>query len=594
MATQSCVVFRLFRGTPSFARKRRYAMTLPSPIIGIYHDLLLNISILVMLILLYDLIPDRIYIQKKIPFSIYVGLIFAFAALSGILIPWNETAHPTMGINGIVLPLSGIVGGPVSAGIIACFLLFFRYIFDMGPDSTADLILMAVSAIIGIGFFYLQKRQSHVNSSTLILVLFSLFVSIVSFFVLHFLHPFSPEIEPLEPELLFQIPLIIFFGLFILGSVINLIDRKKTSELELLSYKDHLEELVELRTIELQNMSALQQATIESTADGVIVVDLLGKIQNYNRVAAHILHLDNEGGIDDMGIWEILSGETEDPVQMNVLLSPVSLSEEQLVSTDLLFKSGKVFEIYVTPHQLHDKIIGSVINLRDITERKNYEDRLKHVNQKLLLLSGITRHDIVNQLTALRLYGDMIRHVNVVPLIAEYAEKMDQIMDTMQQQAEFTSDYQDLGLYAPVWLNPSKTFISASLSFPKHQISFSTSGDNIEILADRLLERVFYNLIDNSIRHGSHVSDIRLSVSLSSDSVLIIYEDNGSGIAPEIKGLIFQKGFGKNTGFGMFLIYEILSMTSITIRETGIFGAGARFEIFIPEGKFRSVSESIT
>ncbi|WP_409199289.1 ATP-binding protein [Methanospirillum lacunae] len=547
-----------------------------------------------MLILLYDLIPDRIYIQKKIQYSVYVGLIFTFVALSGILIPWNETAHPTMGINGIVLPLSGIVGGPVSAGIIACFLVFFRYIFDMGPDSTADLILMVISAIIGIVFFYLKKRQSVLYSSTLILVSFSLFVSVVSFFVLQFFHPYGPEIEPLRSELLIQIPLIIFLGLFILGSVINLIDRKKTSELELLSYKDHLEELVELRTIELQNMSALQQATIESTADGVIVVDLLGKIQNYNRVAAHILHLDNEGGIDDIGIWEILSRNTEYPVQMNVLLSPVSLSEEQLLSTDLLFKSGKVYEIYVTPHKVHDKTIGSVINLREITERKNYEDRLKLVNQKLLLLSGITRHDIVNQLTALRLYGDMIRHVNTVPLITEYAEKMDQIMDTMQQQAEFTSDYQDLGLYAPVWQSPSETFINASLSFTKHQISFSTDGDNVEILVDRLLDRVFYNLIDNSIRHGSHVSIIRLSVSLSSSSVLIMYEDNGSGIAPEEKELIFQKGFGKNTGFGMFLIHEILSMTSITIRETGLYGIGARFEMSIPEGKFRMVSESIT
>lgn len=547
-----------------------------------------------MLILLYDLIPDRIYIQKKIQYSVYVGLIFTFVALSGILIPWNETAHPTMGINGIVLPLSGIVGGPVSAGIIACFLVFFRYIFDMGPDSTADLILMVISAIIGIVFFYLKKRQSVLYSSTLTLVSFSLFVSVVSFFVLQFFHPYGPEIEPLRSELLIQIPLIIFLGLFILGSVINLIDRKKTSELELLSYKDHLEELVELRTIELQNMSALQQATIESTADGVIVVDLLGKIQNYNRVAAHILYLDNEGGIDDIGIWEILSRNTEYPVQMNVLLSPVSLSEEQLLSTDLLFKSGKIYEIYVTPHKVHDKTIGSVINLREITERKNYEDRLKLVNQKLLLLSGITRHDIVNQLTALRLYGDMIRHVNTVPLITEYAEKMDQIMDTMQQQAEFTSDYQDLGLYAPVWQSPSETFINASLSFTKHQISFSTDGENVEILADRLLDRVFYNLIDNSIRHGSHVSIIRLSVSLSSSSVLIMYEDNGSGIAPEEKELIFQKGFGKNTGFGMFLINEILSMTSITIRETGLYGIGARFEMSIPEGKFRMVSESIT
>ncbi len=543
-----------------------------------------------MLILLYDLIPDKIYLQKKTRFSLYVGFIFAFAALFGILIPWNETAHPTMGINGIVLPLSGIVGGPVSAGIIAVFLLLFKVAFDMGPDSSADLLLMGISTVIGILFFYLQKKRSLSYSSTFVFTLFSFLVGMVAFFVLHYIQPPNPGSEPIRPDLLLQIPLIIFIGLFILGSVINLIDRKKNSEFELLSYKNHLEELVELRTTELQQMSALQQATLESTADGVVVVDLLGKIQNYNRVAAHILHLDQEHGSGDLKILDLIHEEAEDPGHLDAILSPVSLSEEQLVSTDLLFRSGRTYEVYVTPHQFHDHIIGSVINLRDITDRKNSEDRLILVNQKLFLLSGITRHDILNQLTALRLYRDLISDENSDQLIAGYTDKMDQIMDTMQQQAEFTSDYQDLGLYAPIWQNPAETFKKAATLFTDRQISFSVTGEDAEILTDRLLERVFYNLIDNSIRHGGVISVISLTAIPSTSSLLIMYEDNGSGIVPEEKEQIFQKGFGKNTGFGMFLIHEILSITGIEIRETGEFGTGARFEITVPEGKFRITS----
>ena len=44
--------------------------------------------------------------------------------------------------------------------------------------------------------------------------------------------------------------------------------------------------------------------------------------------------------------------------------------------------------------------------------------------------------------------------------------------------------------------------------------------------------------------------------------------------------------FGKNTGLGMFLVQEILSLTGITIKETGVPGTGARFEINIPNGKY--------
>ena len=59
------------------------------------------------------------------------------------------------------------------------------------------------------------------------------------------------------------------------------------------------------------------------------------------------------------------------------------------------------------------------------------------------------------------------------------------------------------------------------------------------------------------------------------------------GIAAEEKEKIFERGFGKNTGFGLFLVREILSISGITIRETGTEGEGARFEISVPKGSYR-------
>ncbi|HNQ30521.1 MAG TPA: sensor histidine kinase, partial [Methanolinea sp.] len=49
----------------------------------------------------------------------------------------------------------------------------------------------------------------------------------------------------------------------------------------------------------------------------------------------------------------------------------------------------------------------------------------------------------------------------------------------------------------------------------------------------------------------------------------------------------FEKGYGKGTGLGLFLSREILSITGMTIRETGIPGEGARFEIVVPKGMWR-------
>lgn len=66
-------------------------------------------------------------------------------------------------------------------------------------------------------------------------------------------------------------------------------------------------------------------------------------------------------------------------------------------------------------------------------------------------------------------------------------------------------------------------------------------------------------------------------------------QDDGRGIRKEDKRRLFSKGFGKNTGLGLFLSRDILSITGIAISETGEPGKGARFEITVPQGMYRSI-----
>ena len=71
------------------------------------------------------------------------------------------------------------------------------------------------------------------------------------------------------------------------------------------------------------------------------------------------------------------------------------------------------------------------------------------------------------------------------------------------------------------------------------------------------------------------------------DGLHIVWEDNGIGIAEKEKELIFERGYGKNTGLGLFLVREILSITGIRILENGVFGEGARFEMIVPNEGWR-------
>ena len=133
----------------------------------------------------------------------------------------------------------------------------------------------------------------------------------------------------------------------------------------------------------------------------------------------------------------------------------------------------------------------------------------------------------------------------------------------------------------------ASTVRRAAAQLPLADISLKVQFDGISIYADPLIEKVFYNLMENTVRHGEHVTEILLSLEKTDDVLTILYEDNGVGITPEFKEKIFIRGFGKHTGLGLFLIREILSITGITIAETGEYGKGVRFAIRVPNDRYR-------
>jgi signal transduction histidine kinase len=163
----------------------------------------------------------------------------------------------------------------------------------------------------------------------------------------------------------------------------------------------------------------------------------------------------------------------------------------------------------------------------------------------------------------------------------------------IQRILQFTKEYQNVGVNSPVWQDLAGTIAAAKASIEKGNVEITLDPvcSDTEIFADPMLGRVFYNLIDNSLRHGETVTKIRFSCGVQKEDFVILYEDNGAGIPASIRPVLFRSGKGKNTGYGLFLIREILAITGYTIQETGEAGKGVRFEITVPEGSFRSLKK---
>jgi hypothetical protein len=120
-----------------------------------------------------------------------------------------------------------------------------------------------------------------------------------------------------------------------------------------------------------------------------------------------------------------------------------------------------------------------------------------------------------------------------------------------------------------------------------HGIEIAIDLPEVGVFADPLLKKVFYNLVENSVRHGEKLTRILISSAGNPRGLSIIFEDDGVGVAENVKEKIFRRKHFKNTGFGLFLSREILGITSIAICENGIPGQGARFEIRVPGGAWR-------
>ncbi len=228
---------------------------------------------------------------------------------------------------------------------------------------------------------------------------------------------------------------------------------------------------------------------------------------------------------------------------------------------------------------------------RDVTERQEVEATLQGMNRRVNLLASLTRHDFPNQLTVLLGSLELAGAAESAVERSWFLGRSRAAAWAIQRLAEFNRDYQEIGQGAPRWVSVTALVRHAADFFPGEGMTIDIPDEQWEIRADQLIEKVFYNLIENALRHGGTVERIRFSVEVRpAGGLTIVCEDNGVGVPVNEKERIFERGYGRNTGLGLYLSSEILATTGMTIAETGRPGAGTRFEIRVPPEMCRTSS----
>jgi ABC-type amino acid transport substrate-binding protein len=249
--------------------------------------------------------------------------------------------------------------------------------------------------------------------------------------------------------------------------------------------------------------------------------------------------------------------------------------------------------LVVLNHTLKQTVAMKTEELKqELDHRRRADEALNRATQKLGFLNAITFNDLQNAVFSLSGFLELEKSLPADEKTLAYRQKQAEILHQITAMLRFAKNYEDLGMKPPVWQNVSQTFLIAISHLDMAGLRRTITLDNLEIYADPLLERVFLTLAKNVLLHGKTATEISLSCKRTPEGLVLVFEDNGAGIPLAMKEKIFERRFEGKKGIGLFLAREILSITGITLTESGTEGQGARFVMLVPEGAYRFADNS--
>lgn len=316
---------------------------------------------------------------------------------------------------------------------------------------------------------------------------------------------------------------------------------------------------------------------IRTMPDGLILSDMDGRILSTNAASADLFQMKIEQMMGKQ-VGSLISDATFLQI-INLVSESGSLSDYECVLTNSRKPVSIASSLVRDPE---GDPVGIILIIRDITTRKSDERALQIANEKISMLSRLTRHDISNLVTPLQGYLTLLREDDSISPDNPHFIACITLVEKIAQHLQFSHECHKVGFHEPVWLNLEDVIQSARCDLANTGIQITVTVSPVIIYADPLFQKVIYNLFENASRHGGKITRITVSTRQNpGNDLLLTIEDDGEGIREEEKDLIFLHGYGKNSGLGLAMSREILSITKITITETGVYGNGARFELVI-------------
>ncbi|WP_321507416.1 PAS domain S-box protein [uncultured Methanoregula sp.] len=360
--------------------------------------------------------------------------------------------------------------------------------------------------------------------------------------------------------------------------------------------------IVALLSMNLAESEQKLQDIIEFLPDAVFAINREGKVIAWNRAVEEMTGKQKAEMLGRSNFEYSLAfyGERR-PMLAGLILKnesdllgkypTVHRESSRFVSEAFLpnFNSGRGAHLRFSATALMDpngNVTGAIESVRDITEQVMTKSALENTGNRLNTLAGIIRHDMSKKLAVI--YGELqfgvmkFRDPDVISFIASLKESVNGI----KRQIDISREFRDIGTTPPAWIAVQDAIEPAIRRLDFGKVIFHVWTERLSIFSDPHLPAVFYHLLHNSTKESTGATRIIITYHIRDNGCAIIIEDNGTGIPDAEKGTLFVQR-EDSYGRGLFLATEIVSITGITLRETGVPGNGARFEILVPPEGYR-------
>ena len=358
---------------------------------------------------------------------------------------------------------------------------------------------------------------------------------------------------------------------------------------------------------------SLLRTTLEATADGILVVDLAGRIALYNQRFVEMWRMPAEllKSGDGHPALAFIAEQLQDPATYLETVEGTGRASAEERSMVLHFRDGRIFESYSGPQRLGTEIVGRVCCFRDITTQQKLERQLNQAQKMEAIgtLAGGVAHDFNNLLTVINGYSTLL--VRDLHGEGELAANAQLILDAGNRAADLTR--QLLAFSRRQVLEPQVLELNELIrNFEKMLRRLIREDISIEMeLQEALgsvradpgqLEQVLLNLAVNArdaiegrgkITITTAETELEESFlqqhpgSLPGRYVMFSVADTGCGMNEEVQAQVFEPFFttkepGRGTGLGLATVYGIVKQSAgyITVESTP--GRGTLFSVYLP------------